>query len=281
MFQYFYHQRVRKSVALFGTLFNNIYVLRKDKTGRTISQVKVPLAYAPKDKYLERIRTSPLSGETRIALKLPRMSFEITSISYDPEKRLPKSNNFHRSKDNNHRHKFSTPSPYLMGFQLNIYAKNQDDALQMVEQILPYFNPAYTITIKPFSNDHANIVEDVPVTIQGVNFSDDFEGSVEDRRTIIYTLDFTMSVQFYGPINDQNIIRKTITTTFDLDTGNESLDAQLQKITMDPNPLNVNPDSDFGFTTTIQEDFNAIDLSGVYVAPDYVDPGYVDSSGAT
>lgn len=258
MFQYFYHQRIRKSVALFGTLFNDIYVIRKDKTGKSISQIKVPLAYAPREKYLERIRTNPdLRTNSQIALKLPRMSFEITSIGYDPERKLPKLNNYHKGATNTTRDKFFSPSPYQITFQLNIFAKNQDDALQVVEQILPYFNPQYTISIKPFTASHADIVEDVPITIQGVNFSDDFEGTLESRRTIIYTLDFGMSVNFYGPIDAKSIIRQTDTTIHDAIDFSITTDPKLQRITTTPNPLSINPDSDYGFTTTILEDFDS------------------------
>jgi len=258
MFTYFYHQRIRKSVALFGTLFNDIYVIRKDKTGKSISQIKVPLAYAPREKYLERIRTNPdLRNNSQIALKLPRMSFEITSIGYDPERKLPKLNNYHKGVTNTTRDKFFSPSPYQITFQLNIFAKNQDDALQVVEQILPYFNPQYTISIKPFTNTHADIVEDVPITIQGVNFSDDFEGTLESRRTIIYTLDFGMSVNFYGPIDAKSIIRQTDTTIHDAIDFSITTDPKLQRITTTPNPLSINPDSDYGFTTTILEDFDS------------------------
>lgn len=283
MFEYFYHQRLRKSVALFGTLFNNIYVIRKDKSGKSISQVKVPLAYAPKDKYLERIRTNPdLRNDTKVALKLPRISFEITSIAYDPERKLPKLNHYDRNLTQTQRNKFFAPSPYQISFQLNVYAKNQDDALQIVEQILPYFNPQYTVSIKPFSDSYPDIIEDVPITIQGVNFSDDFEGTLESRRTIIYTLDFGMSVNFYGPINSQNIIRRTETIVNQAVDFNINSDPQLAKIITTPNPIEVNPDSDYGFDTSIivYENEPQDLLSSLYVEQDYVFADYVDSSGA-
>lgn len=257
MFQYFYHQRLRKSVAVFGTLFNNIYVIRKDSSGKTISQVKVPLSYAPRMKYLERIRENPsLQNDTKVALKLPRMSFEITSISYNSERKLPKLNNYNRSvtDDITSRNKFFTPAPYTIGFQLNIYSKTQDDALQVVEQILPYFNPQYTLTIKPFPNA-PDIREDVPITIQGVSFQDEFEGALEERRTIIYTLEFTMETNFYGAIDPNGIIRRTQTDVFEAVDFNEDTDPQLQRISVLPSPEDANPDDDFGFDTIIVEDF--------------------------
>ena len=136
---WFYHQRLRKSVAVFGTLFNNLYVLRKDGSGKVLSQVKVPLSYAPSRKYLERIRENPnLDTDTKVAIKLPRMSFEIISIQYDAGRQLQKTNTFQQSGSTNAlRNKFYTFVPYNIGFQLSIYTKTQDDALQIVEQILP------------------------------------------------------------------------------------------------------------------------------------------------
>ena len=210
MFTYFYHQRVRKTVSIFGSLFNNIYVLRRKSDGSTASQIKVPLAYAPKDKYTARLNSNPdLYSDQKVALKLPRMSFEITSIQYDAERKLPKINNFKITASDTTASKFFTPAPYLLGFQVNIYAKTQDDALQIVEQILPYFNPQYTLSMKPFT-DYPTVREDISITIQGVSFSDDYEGPVEQRRTIIYTLDFEMRTNFFGPINDQDLIDEVI-----------------------------------------------------------------------
>jgi hypothetical protein len=255
MFNYFYHQKVRRSVAVFGSLFNNIYVLRSNSAGQVISQVKVPLSYAPKSKYLERIRQNPdLDEDTTVALKLPRMSFEITSMQYDAERKLPKMNNFMRFTDElsgNKAEQFFTPAPYLINFQLNIYAKTQDDALQMVEQIIPYFNPTYTITVKPFT-EFQDVKEDIPITILSTSFSDDFEGAVEQRRTIMYTLDFEMRVAFYGPTTQSSLIRKVTSDLYLMGDSN----SKIGTITVEPNPRDLDPydlsaDSDWGFSTEI------------------------------
>ena len=137
---HFYHEKTRKCVAAFGRLFNNIYVVRKNSSGGGISQIKVPLSYAPKAKYLERIRENPdLDTDTKVSLKLPRMSFEITSISYDTTRQLSKLNNVKGlGTANTNRQKLFTGVPYVLGFQVNVYAKSQDDALQIVEQILRF-----------------------------------------------------------------------------------------------------------------------------------------------
>ena len=258
MFQYFYHERIRKAVATFGTIFNDIHVQRTAKNGSIIDQTKVPLAYAPKDKYLERIRENPsLVDNTKVALKLPRMSFEITSLAYDPERILPKNNNYNKAygASTTHSNKIYSPAPYTIFFSLNIYAKLQDDALQIVEQIIPYFNPQYTLTLKPLSG-FEDIKEDVPITLQSVSFQDDFEGSLEQRRTIIYTLDFGMRVNFHGPIRQDKIIKKTTTDVYidktSLLTSGEDSDGLYVKQITTPNPANAQPFSDFGFTTVTE-----------------------------
>ena len=254
---HFYHEKTKKAVALFGRLFNNIYVIRKNSSGAAISQVKVPLSYAPKQKFLERIRENPdLNDDTKVAIKLPRMSFEITSIAYDATRQLAKTTTFNTtssSADVNKRQKFFTPVPYSINFQLNAYAKSQDDALQIVEQILPTFNPQYSITIKPFATEYPTLLEDIPVIIQGVAFSDDFEGAMEQRRTIIYSMDFEMKLSYHGPIADNSIIRDARAKIFDIKAGLNDSDIGLETIVVTPNPTSVfgSDDSTFGFSTTI------------------------------
>jgi len=252
---YFYHEKFRKSVALFGRLFNNISVIRTNSAGRVVSTVKVPLAYAPRQKYLERVREQvDLQDDSKVAIKLPRMSFEITGISYDNTRQLTKLSNFKAfGLTNDKRNKFYSPVPYNINFDLNIYTKNQDDALQIVEQILPTFNPQYTLTIKPFPDLYPDFKEDIPVIIQGVSFTDDFEGALEQRRTIIYTLSFEVKVSFYGPIAESDVVRKAISKIGFIDAGaNLDSDKVYQTITTEPDPLTTigDADSDYGFTNT-------------------------------
>jgi hypothetical protein len=184
-------------------------------------------------------------SERRVAIKLPRMSFEITSMAYSPERQLPKTNSFSTALSGsvNKRNEFYTSVPYDISFDVNVYAKSQDDALQMVEQILPYFNPQYTVSVKPFGTQYPEIKEDVPIALTGVSFSDDFEGSIGDRRTIIYTLTFNMKIAFYGPINSSSIVRtvnNNIYTLGDSDTFQLSMQTTAT-------PSGVNADSDYGF----------------------------------
>lgn len=251
---HFYHEKTKKCVAAFGRLFNDIYVVRKNSSGEGITQLKVPLSYAPKSKYLDRIRENPdLDTDQKVAIKLPRMSFEITSIAYDTTRQLSKLNNIQGlTSTSSTRNKLFTGVPYVLSFQLNIYAKSQDDALQIVEQILPTFNPQYTLTMIPFASDYPTFREDIPISIAGVGFTDDFEGEVGARRTIIYNLDFEMRVQFYGGINSSNVIRQTTSRIYQIGAGFADSDVRLETIVSEPNPTTVIglADSDFGFTRT-------------------------------
>ena len=244
---YFYHERVRRSVAIFGKVFNDIYVLRKNSAGSVISTVKVPLSYAPKNKFLDRIREqADLASGQRVALKLPRMSFEIVSYTYDPTRQLQKTSNFMQTGSTAaQRAKINAYVPYNITFQLNVYAKTQDDALQIVEQIMPYFAPQYNLTMAPISA-YPDLKEDVPITLQSVDFADDFEGDVATRRTIIYTLTFEMKANFYGPIADKNVITKAI-PKIDLDDVGIA-DSDYLTITITPTPAGVSADSDYGFS---------------------------------
>ena len=250
----FYHKRVRTAVSVFGSLFNNLYVIRKNSSNEVISQAKVPLSYAPKRNFLQRIQdmNNGEDAERRVAIKLPRMSFEITQMTYDAERQLPKTNNISTAIANsiNSRQKLFTSTPYNISFQLNVYAKSQDDALQIVEQVLPFFTPQYTVTVKPFS-DIATLTEDVPITLTGVQMQDDFEGAIEQRRTIVYSLDFDMKIAFHGPLNDGKIIRDVRNEFFIIGAGLADSDEYLQTLKVTPNPISVSMDSDYGFTETI------------------------------
>jgi hypothetical protein len=197
-------------------------VIRKDKAGSVISTVRVPLAYAPRDKYIERIQgLADIQRDESVALKLPRMSFEITSYIYDDTRQLQKLNKtFHNNTIDDHGSKKDVVTravPYNITFSLTIYAKSQDDALQLVEQILPFFSPQYTVTMKPFSQ-YADILEDIPLTLQGVSYLADFEGPIEQRSVIQYVLDFEMKTAFYGPIDaGKSVIQKSI-VNYDLNS---------------------------------------------------------------
>ena len=240
---YFYHQKVRKSVAAFGSLFTRLHVIRKDKSGNVISTVKVPLSYAPRSKYLERISgTNDLQRDESVALKLPRMAFEMTSIIYDETRQLPKRNlQIIQTTDNSDtkRAKITPQVPYNLTFSLTIFATAQDDALQIVEQILPYFTPQYSLTLKPFKGDYDDILEDAPITLQSVAYLSDYEGQLENRSVLQYVLDFEMKISFTGPISDGDIIKKSI-VEYELEKNKKDF-----KIEYTPDPTTIIADSDY------------------------------------
>lgn len=253
---HFYHERIRKSVAVFGSLFNDIYIFRKTASGVGQGQMKVPLSYGPRSNFLTRIAemANGEEAERQLAIRLPRMSFEMLGLNYDPIRKLPTNNSTIQALatpgSQTSRTKMFTAVPYNLLFQLNIYGKTQDDALQITEQILPYFNPQYTVRVKPI-DDVPAIIDDVPVVLQGVTFSDDYEGSIEQRRTILYTLDFEMKVNFYGPVAAKDIVTEVQTSLFRMDTGLSDSDDQLSTLTTVATPSGVGPDSDFSLVTTI------------------------------
>lgn len=233
--QYFYHSHIRKTVAVFGTLFNNINVQRKDANGTSVNNIKVPLSYGPKQKFLARLFEEPDLNAPEVAIRLPRMSFEITGMQYDTSVKLNKMNTI--AQPNVHgQSTIRNPVPYIINFTLSVYAKNQDDALQVVEQIIPYFNPEYVVTIKEIPS--LNISRDIPIVLQSVNYSDDYEGDFTSRRVLIYTLDFSMKTFFYGPITqNQGVIKDAIINTRDYDNR-----AMIQEIETLVNPLGAKKD---------------------------------------
>jgi hypothetical protein len=247
---WFYHERIRKSVGTFGSLFNDIYILRHKKGGSSISQVKVPLSYAPKRKFLERLKEgekSDLNDNQVVALRLPRMSFEILQLSFDPTRMVPKTN-YCRVTNSDGAAKVYAKTPYNISFSLSIYAKTQDDAIQVVEQILPYFKPSYTLTVNPLPG-YPTIKDDVPLTLTAVSFSDNFEGPMEERRAIIWTLDFDMKIDFYGPVDTGKVIKQADINFF-LDDSDSGF-TQYSTVSVAVNPRSASEDSDYTITETI------------------------------
>jgi hypothetical protein len=214
---HFYNQTMKKAVAVFGTLFNNIKIVKPGTT-----ETRVPIAYGPRKKFLARIQADTVAATDKsIAIKLPRMSFEITSIAFDAGTKLNRLNKRvlpiagETAKSN----VVYQSVPYTISMDLNILAKNQDDALQIFEQILPTFTPEYTVTIKDMEGP--GTLTDVPIVLTSVAIQDDYEGDFQTRRTLIYTLSFDMKVKFTGATTEGKIIR-TVDTFFYSDTENRA-----------------------------------------------------------
>ena len=206
---YFYHKSISKTVIAFGTLFNNIQIRHFDESDNPLSVLKVPLAYGPVQKFLARLEQNQ-SGDRKIAITLPRMSFEMVSIDYDPTRKASAIQTFKTAEasDGSSYKRVYMPVPYNIGFELNILAKVQDDVLQIVEQILPYFQPSFNVTVNMIPSIGEK--RDIPVILNRVGFRDDYEGDYTTRRLITYTLNFTAKTYLFNeiPQDDQGLIRK-------------------------------------------------------------------------
>jgi hypothetical protein len=208
MFTPYYHRIIRKYIVSFGTLFNDIYINRVNASNETIQTMKVPLSYGPKEKFLSRLEGDP--DLTRpFAMVLPRMAFELVNISYDSERKLNTLNKCSHINPTNVNQKFYQyqSMPYNLGITLDIMAKNYDDATRIVEQILPYFGPQWTLTLKLIPEMDIRI--DVPVILNTTSLQDTYEGDFMNRRAIVWSLGFTMKAQLFGPIKKSGIIKRT------------------------------------------------------------------------
>lgn len=239
---HFYHEHIKRAVAVFGTLFNNMSVVKKNGSGNVISTIKVPLAYGPRQKFLARIQDEKYLTDPKLAIRLPRMSFEIISMSYDTNTKLQKGvTRTLASSDPTKKQTILNPVGYRMGLQLNIMTKNQDEALQLLEQIVPFFQPEYTVTVKEVQN---NFKSDMPFVLQSVTMSDDYEGDFLSRRAIIYTLEFETRVRFYGPLGNKGIIRRVDATFADTEMTVNDEPYQTQKIYISPSTAQETDDYD-------------------------------------
>jgi hypothetical protein len=255
---YFYHQIVRKTIVSFGTLFNEIYIKHMNDNDNVIEQMRVPIAYAPRQKFLARLTQQPDLNKP-VQISLPRMSFEMTSLRYDSTRKAGLSQTF-KASDGEKLKKVFMPVPYNIGFELNIFCKLNDDALQIIEQILPYFQPAMNISIDLV--DSIGETRDIPIVLDDISFQDDYEGDFSTRRALIYTLRFTAKTYMFGPIADttDGLIRKV---KVDIYSGNDKvIGTREMRYTATPKAVDdinddgvinsiddslLGPDDDFGF----------------------------------
>tara|TARA_B100000073_G_scaffold338618_1_gene335962 strand:- start:7675 stop:8682 length:1008 start_codon:yes stop_codon:yes gene_type:complete len=200
MFDYFYNEIFRSVIIGFGSLFNGIEIKHKDSSDDVYSIIKVPLAYGPTQKFLARLEQEADLNRP-VQMTLPRMSFEFIDLQYDPIRKATQTQAFYVVTDNGEKVKKTfMPVPYNMTIELSIMTKLNDDMLQIVEQILPYFQPAYTLPIK-FLGELSE-VQNVPIQIESISMEDDYEGNFDTRRALVYTLRFTAKTMLYGPVSD-------------------------------------------------------------------------------
>ena len=258
----FYHEVVRKTVVAFGSLFNNLYVVRKDNTGKVVQRMKVPLAYGPKQKFLTRLdqdSTRAPNDPQKTSVTLPRLGFEMTSLSYDSTRKLNRVQKFKKVKGADDKSMTSQfmPVPYNIGFTLYTMAKNSDDALQIVEQILPYFQPDYTVTLNAIPD--MEIVRDVPIILNDVSYEDSYDGDFTSRRVIMYTMSFTAKNYLYGPVTSSKVIKQVQVDQYaDMPVNTPKRE---QRLVVTPDPIDADGDDNFGFneTTSFFEDAKTFD----------------------
>ena len=204
----FYHSGIRNTIVSFGRLFSDIKIQRRTSEGVVDQTITIPLSYAPKEKWIVRIDADPtLNNHTYITL--PRMSFEITGYMYDATRKINKMNKITCDQSSgNSRKSMFTPVPYNIDISLYVLTKTQEDAMQIIEQILPTFTPEYTLSINAIPE--MNIVQDIPVVLNGITVQDDYDGDFETRRFVTHTLTFTAKINLYGPVSTQGIIKKSI-----------------------------------------------------------------------
>ena len=247
---YFYNESMRRMTIGFGQIFNNIQIKRKDDTGKIIQTIRVPLAYGPKEKFLVRLDQQSSLSNREFAITLPRMGFEISSIAYDPTRKLTRIQKFKQVKsaadgkvlDFNY-----TPVPYNISYNLYSFTASAEAGLQIIEQILPFFQPDFTVTINAIPS--LNIKRDIPIILNSVNYEDTYSGDFTTRRAVIYTLNFTAKTYLFGPSTSQKVIKEVQSDQYS-DTNTTTAKRE-SRIIVVPSPTTADADDDFGFTTNI------------------------------
>ena len=261
----YYFGIFRKSVSLFGTLFNNINIQRTNANNVVTASILVPIIYANKDKMLSRVDMEPELNDREAAIVLPTISFEIAGMQYDGDRKLPTTNKTVAidTSDNNKMKRQYGPVPWNLTFELYVYAKNAEDGTKIIEQIIPYFTPAFTPTV--WLVPELGHTVDVPIILESATIEDSYTGNFENRRAIIWTLTFTMKTYLFGPIKSKPII-KFANTNYLVGTPDDNsgtlvnvniqpgLDANGYPTTLANNSIGANniiATDDFGFITTI------------------------------
>ena len=253
----FYHKTVRKLVIAFGSLFNNITLIRFNQSGVEVDRQKVPIAYSTKEKFLMRLNEDPdLTKGTQMSL--PRMGFEITGINYDPQRKQQSTlKNFASANSNTSVRTQFAPVPYQFSFALYIQTRNIEDGWQIVERILPYFNPDYTLAINfvPEMGD----TRDVPFILEGIDYQMDDEGGQETIRKVIWTLNFTVQAYLFPAVVSGKYIRSAVANTYDITTQTQSFP---NEILMDAGGTGVYKTNEYVFQGS---NFATSEIKGIVV----------------
>lgn len=247
----FYHSITRKAIVAFGVMFNNLNIRRRDAAGNIAQVIRVPLAYAPKNKMLQRITRLPVPENPEVETTLPRLSFEVIAFEYDGQRKINQNNQTRTIISDTQSKRVFGPVPYNLTVNLYAYARNQDDGLQIFEQIAPAFNPDFNVTVNYIPE--MGIRHDLPIILNSVTYDDQYEGSLADHRMIIWTYTFTMKLYYYGPVETQEVIRTAIVNTF----NDPDFESRIDKYTVTTDPADAAPTDDFTFVETFEdENFN-------------------------
>lgn len=260
----FYNESIRKYVAIFGTLFNDIIITRNTGAGVTEKRFKVPIDYAPYQKFLAKVKQDPDLNRPA-AIVMPRMTYEITNIEYNADAKVGN----HGFRNNGSSSSRFTPAPYKISFNLYVLSKYVEDGNKIVEQIIPFFRPDWTSKVQFFPDD-PNFLIDVPLFLDSIVTEDGYEGDFEERRIVMWTLSFTMSVQFFGPKYTRKLIKFVKVNTWATDQANADPDSPDMVITVQPgmdengNPttdinntipyLDINPEDDWAYIVQITDE---------------------------
>ena len=223
-----------------------------DSSGNPLQTIKVPLSYSPKEKFIARLeqQASLTGSDSKVAITLPRMAFDVVGYSYDPTRKLNKNQKVTAVTTNADTTKLNSqysPVPYDIGFELNIFTSNSDDGLQIIEQILPYFQPDYTVTM--IENSTMDIKRDIPFVLENVDYEDSYAGSLTTTRRITYTIKFTAKIYLYGPISTSAIIKKVSADLYE--TTADKGPFRSERVTVTPNPTSADKDDSYTYTTTL------------------------------
>ena len=214
----FYHGITRKVIIAFGQIFSDIKIQRFNSSGIVDQLISVPISYGNREKWYQRLKEEPTLDQ-RVLITLPRIGFEISGMSYDSSRKINKITQYTSTTPNSAGNVLSayTPVPYNIGFNLYIMTKTNDDMLQIVEQILPFFAPQYNLSIN--LSEDLGMSQDIPVTMESINLSDSYEGPMEDRREIISTLSFVAKTEYLGPVNNANNLITSVNIKLDPESG--------------------------------------------------------------